>query len=149
MLAELLNHYTGHIIVSLCCFVGYFCLCCVLLRFRIFLFAGVSLSSNAFDLPGLLYNTLMFPSILQTLHKILVLFFDMKVTQIRRADSIWYLIHHQLKKKLPVWISWRKWPLIIQRSAEYVWKWWDVQIKDTKWRVDTWGLGYRAIYQFV
>lgn len=88
VLAELLNHYTGHIIVSLCCFVGYFCLCCVLLRFRIFLFAGISLSSNAFDLPGLLYNTLMFPSILQTLHKILVLFFDMKVTQIRRAATV-------------------------------------------------------------
>lgn len=74
--------------MSLYCFVGYFCLCCVLLRFRIFLFAGVSLSSNAFDLPGLLYNTLMFPSILQTLHKIPVLFFDMKVTQIRRAATV-------------------------------------------------------------
>lgn len=71
--------------MSLYCFVGYFCLCCVLLRF---LFAGVSLSSNAFDLPGLLYNTLMFPSILQTLHKIPVLFFDMKVTQIRRAATV-------------------------------------------------------------
>lgn len=64
------------------------CYCLFMLCFHIFLFAGVPLSYNAFDLPGLLYNMLMFPSILQALHKILVLFFDIKVTLIRRAATV-------------------------------------------------------------